>query len=57
VEASVDKITARFSYFVGNDAVFYDAHTFEEVHVSKKVLGDKLKYLKDGTQSIIIDRA
>ncbi len=53
-EADVDKKKAQFLYRDGDIYSFMDPVSFEQFTVSSQVLGDQVKYLKDGLEVILI---
>ena len=53
-EANVDKKKAQFLYRDGDTYSFMDPQTFEQFSVSASVLGDQIKYLKDGLDVLLI---
>src|SRR5207253_8821989 len=44
----LDEKEMQFLYMEGNDATFMDNDTFEQVAVSRDVIGDPADFLKDG---------
>ena len=53
-EADVEKKKAQFLYRDGDIYSFMDPVSFEQFTVSKQVLGDQVKYLKDGLDVLLI---
>jgi len=53
-EASVEKKKAQFLYRDGEVYSFMDPTSFEQFSVTRAVLGDQVKYLKDGLDLILI---
>jgi len=53
-EASVEKNKAQFLYKDGPNFNFMNPVTFEQFTVSSQVLGEQAKFLKDGTEVILI---
>ena len=53
-EADVEKKKAQFLYRDGDTYSFMDPVSFEQFTVSSQVLGDQVKYLKDGLEVILI---
>lgn len=53
-EASVEKKKAQFLYKDGDTYAFMDPISFEQFTVLKQVLGDQVKFLKDGMELILI---
>ena len=53
-EASVEKKKTQFLYRDGDIYSFMDPSSFEQFTVSKQVLGDQAKFLKDGLEVLLI---
>ena len=53
-EANVEKKKAQFLYRDGDNFNFMDPQTFEQFSLSRSVLGDQAKYLKDELGVILI---
>ena len=53
-EASVEKKKAQFLYREGDTFNFMDPVSFEQFSISSQVIGDQVKYLKDGLEVILI---
>src|SRR3989338_6042084 len=53
-EADVEKKKAQFLYRDGVTYSFMDPVSFEQFTVSSQVLGDQVKYLKDGLEVLLI---
>ncbi|KAE8099018.1 hypothetical protein FH972_017035 [Carpinus fangiana] len=53
-EADVFKETKQFTYKDGSQFVFMDLNTYEEVRLNAKDVGDKMKYLKEGMDCIVL---
>lgn len=53
-EADVEKKKAQFLYRDGDTYSFMDPVSFEQFSVSSQVLGEQVKYLKDGLDVILI---
>lgn len=53
-EADVEKKKAQFLYRDGDTYSFMDPVSFEQFTVSSQVLGDQVKYLKDGLDILLI---
>ncbi|MBU1031849.1 elongation factor P [Patescibacteria group bacterium] len=53
-EANIEKKKAQFLYRDGNDFSFMDPVSFEQFTVSAQVLGDQVKYLKEGLEVLLI---
>ena len=51
--AIVDKREMQFLYPEGDDLVFMDLETYDQIHVPKTVAGDSLPYLADGQTAVI----
>ncbi len=51
--ASVDKRTMQFSYKEGDDFVFMDTDTWEQVHVPALTVGDAAKYLLENQEAVV----
>ncbi len=51
--ASVDKRTMQFSYKEGDDFVFMDTDTWEQVHVPAATVGDAAKYLLENQEAVV----
>ncbi|RMF26611.1 MAG: elongation factor P [Cyanobacteria bacterium J083] len=49
-QANIDKRVMQHTYKDGEDYVFMDMETYEEVRLSKEQIGDKVKYLKEGME-------
>ena len=47
-EADLEKTKASFLYSEGNDYFFMDETDFEQFSLNKNILGDKVKFLKEG---------
>ena len=55
---TVEKLTAedkdyQYLYAEGNDFVFMDEETFEQININKDILGDRAPLLQDGMKVII----
>jgi len=53
-EANVEKKKAQFLYRDGDTYSFMDPVSFEQFTVTAQVLGDQVKYLKDGLDVLLI---
>lgn len=53
-EAEVEKKKAQFLYREGDSFNFMDPVSFEQFSISKQVIGDSAKYLKDGLDLILV---
>ncbi len=51
--ASVDKRAMQFSYKEGDDFVFMDTETWEQVHVPAATVGDAAKYLLENQDAVV----
>ncbi|MDP9418266.1 MAG: elongation factor P [Actinomycetota bacterium] len=51
--ASVDKRTMQFSYKEGDDFVFMDTDTWEQVHVPAPIVRDAAKYLLENQDAVV----
>jgi elongation factor P len=51
--AVIDKREMQFLYREGNDYVFMDNDTYDQLHVAPTSLGDAVKYLKEGDSAIL----
>jgi elongation factor P len=51
--ANVDKRPMTFSYNDGESFVFMDTSTYEQVHVSKQVVGDAAAFLLDNQEVVV----
>jgi elongation factor P len=51
--AVIDKREMQFLYREGNDYVFMDNDTYDQLHVAPASLGDAVKYLKEGDSAIL----
>jgi elongation factor P len=47
-QAFIDKRDMQYLYFDGDNYVFMDTESYEQIPVSQVVLGDGVNYLKDG---------
>lgn len=47
--ADIEESEMRYVYRDGEDAVFMDEKTFDQIHVSKELLGDNEQWLKEET--------
>ena len=52
-QAVVDKRDMQFLYRDGNDYVFMDNSTYEQIHVGPAVLGDATNYIVDGSTVVL----
>lgn len=46
--ARVEKIEMQFLYFDGNEFVFMDSRTFEQIQIPRALLGEAAGFLKEG---------
>ena len=51
--ATVDKRTMQYLYLDGDDYVFMDSDTYEQVHVPASVVGDGSNYLLDNAEAMV----
>jgi len=51
--AVIDKREMQFLYREGDDWVFMDNETYEQLHVSRAAMGDAVNYLKEGDAAIL----
>ena len=54
-EANIQKSKAQFIYKEGAEYYFMDNESYEQFSLSKETLGNTTKYLKDGTDVIILN--
>lgn len=47
-QASLEKITMQHTYVDGDDYVFMNMETYDEERLTAKVIGDRVKYMKEG---------
>ncbi|MBR2556662.1 MAG: elongation factor P [Aeriscardovia sp.] len=50
---TVDNRNLQYSYKDGNDYVFMDMTTYDQVTISEALLGDQAKYLIEGTDCVV----
>ncbi|MBC7473316.1 MAG: elongation factor P [Candidatus Sericytochromatia bacterium] len=48
-KANIEKKEMQFSYADGNDYIFMDNETFDEMRINKSELGNVILYIKEGT--------
>lgn len=53
-EADVSKAKAQYLYQDGDSFIFMDPQTFEQFPISKDILGDSAKYLKEALDVILL---
>ncbi|KAG2691135.1 hypothetical protein I3843_09G217400 [Carya illinoinensis] len=53
-EADIFKETKQFTYKDGSQFVFMDLNTYEEIRLNASDVGDKMKYLKEGMDCIML---
>ncbi len=53
VLATIDKREMQFSYRDGDDYVFMDTETYDQLHVAPGLLGDSVSYLKEGDTVVL----
>ncbi|MCC5033994.1 elongation factor P [Streptomyces sp. WAC 00631] len=51
--ASVDKRGMQFSYKDGDDFVFMDSETFDQIYISPETVGDAANYLLEGFDAVV----
>ena len=51
--ANVDKRGMQFSYKDGNDFVFMDMETYDQLHVSPETAGDAAHFLLEGQDTVV----
>lgn len=51
--AVIDKREMQFLYREGDDYVFMDNETYEQLHVARAAVGDAVNYLKEGDTAIL----
>jgi elongation factor P len=51
--AVIDKREMQFLYREGDDYVFMDNETYEQLHVARTAVGDAVNYLKEGDTAIL----
>jgi elongation factor P len=51
--ANVDKRGMQFSYKDGNDFVFMDTETFDQIQISPETVGDAANYLLEGFEAVV----
>jgi elongation factor P len=51
--AMIDKREMQFLYREGDDYVFMDNETYDQIHVAPVALGDAVNYLKEGDSAIL----
>ncbi|MFF5717264.1 elongation factor P [Streptomyces buecherae] len=51
--ANVDKRGMQFSYKDGNDFVFMDTETFDQITVTPETVGDAANYLLEGNEVVV----
>lgn len=52
--AQIDKFDAQFTYNEGEAFFFMNSETFEEIAVDKKVVGDREKWIGEGSEVTLI---
>eukprot|EP00243_Klebsormidium_subtile_P004505 TRINITY_DN18516_c0_g1_i1.p1 TRINITY_DN18516_c0_g1~~TRINITY_DN18516_c0_g1_i1.p1 ORF type:complete len:288 (-),score=53.82 TRINITY_DN18516_c0_g1_i1:292-1074(-) len=52
--AEVDKRTKQYTYNDGEQLVFMDMETYEEIRVTKENVGDMFKWLKEGSECEVV---
>ncbi len=51
--AVIDKREMQFLYREGDDYVFMDNETYEQIHVARASVGDAVNYLKEGDTAVL----
>src|SRR5664280_1276958 len=51
--ANVDKRTMQYLYKDGDDFVFMDSDTFDQIHISKDVVGDAAKFMLENQDAMV----
>ena len=51
--ASVDKRTMQYLYKEGNDFVFMDTETYDQLHVPGETVGESARYLLENQEAIV----
>ena len=51
--ANVDRRDMQYLYKEGTDFVFMDTDTYDQMHVSDKVVGDAANYMLEGTMALV----
>ena len=51
--ANVDKRGMQFSYKDGENFVFMDMETYDQIHVTPEVVGDAANYLLEGFEAVV----
>ena len=49
-KAHIDRMPMQYLYAVGDNYVFMNNETYEQVEISKKVLGDQVKFIKENME-------
>jgi elongation factor P len=52
-QAIVDKREMQYLYGDGDDYVFMDTTSYDQIHVARETLGDAAKYLKEGDNAVL----
>jgi len=47
-QASLEKVVMQHTYVDGDDYVFMNMETYDEERLTAKVIGDRVKYMKEG---------
>ncbi|MEI6478261.1 MAG: elongation factor P [bacterium] len=53
-EADLDRRASSFLYSEGTDSVFMDSTSFEQYSLSAEVVGDKSRFLREGSEVLIL---
>ncbi len=48
--AHIDKVKAQYLYSQGNDYVFMNTSTYDQIEINKDVLGDSVHFIKEGME-------
>jgi elongation factor P len=51
--ANVDKRGMQYSYKDGEDFVFMDTETYDQIHITPEVVGDAAKFLLEGFDAVV----
>ncbi|HEY9706004.1 MAG TPA: elongation factor P [Allocoleopsis sp.] len=53
-QANLEKRTMQHTYKEGDQLVFMDMETYEEAHLRKEEIGDRVKYIKEGMEVNVV---
>ena len=53
-QAYLDKRDMQYLYQEGNDYVFMDEETYDQIHLNKDWLGDQIQYLKENDKAQVV---